>query len=146
VKTIFSKLRITTLALGLIGMFTLASCDKCKKDDDKPSEKEMLVGEWEIKSFTIDGVEVKGSIVSASKIEFEKYTGANGDFEWNINYADGSSERISGDYEVDEEDGEVEFKDQEGDIINLEYDLDKNDLELSGTIDGERYVLKAEKD
>ena len=144
-KTAFSSLSVKTLSLLLLILPAMTSCDKCK-DDDKPTLKEQLVGDWEIKSFTIDGVEVKGSIVTSSKMEFEKYTGSNGDFEWTIQYADGSSETQSGDYEVDETDKEITFENQEGEREKFDFDLDGNDLELSGISDGERVILKAERD
>ncbi|MBK6993451.1 MAG: hypothetical protein IPH31_00475 [Lewinellaceae bacterium] len=146
-KTAFSKFNFVALALLFLTLTAMTSCDKCK-DDDKPTPtvKEQLVGEWEIKSFTIDGVEVKGAIVTASKMEFEAYSGDNGDFEWDIFFVDGSSERQSGDYEVDEEDQEIELENERGDRLKFDFELDGDDLELSGTLDGERYVLKAERD
>ncbi len=126
--------------------FTLAfTFSNCKKDK-KPTLRESLVGEWEIKSFTIDGVETKGSVVRSSKMEFEKYTGTNGDFEWSISYMDGSTDIESGDYQVDEEDGEIEFKSADGNTLQLEFDLDGEELELEGIIDAERVVIKAERD
>ncbi len=143
--TAFSIVSTKALALILLVLPAMTSCDKCK-DDDKPTAKEQLVGEWEIKSFTIDGVEVKGSVITASKMEFEAYTGNNGDFEWDINYIDGSSERQSGDYEVDEEEKEIELEGNDGERLKFDFDLEGDDLELSGTHDGERYVLKAERD
>lgn len=123
-------------------MFALSSCKK----DKKPTLRESIVGEWEIKSFTIDGVETKGTVVKASKMEFEKYTGNNGDFEWSISYTDGSTDIESGDYEMDEEDGEIEFKSADGNTLQLEFDLDGDELELEGIIDGERVVIKADRD
>ena len=126
--------------------FTLAfTFSNCKKDK-KPTLRESLVGEWEIKSFTIDGVETKGSVVRSSKMEFEKYTGTNGDCEWSISYMDGSTDIESGDYQVDEEDGEIEFKSADGNTLQLEFDLDGEELELEGIIDAERVVIKAERD
>ena len=111
-QNVFSKLSTKTLALLLLVLPAMTSCDKCK-DDDKPSDKAQFVGEWEIKSFTIDGVEVKGSVITSSKMEFEAYTGNNGDFEWTIQFADGTNETQSGDYEVDEADQEIEFENEE---------------------------------
>lgn len=144
-KTTFSALSTKVFAMLLLVLPAMTSCDKCK-DKDNPTVKEQLVGEWEIKSFTVDGVEVKGPIITSSKMEFEEYTGNNGDFEWSISYIDGSSELQTGDYEVDEEDKEIELEDNDGDRLKFDFDLDGDDLELSGTIDGERYVLKAERD
>lgn len=139
-----SNLLILSLLLLLVSGFT--SCKKDKDEAPKPTLRERLVGDWEIKSFTIDGVEMKGSIVTTSKMEFEAYTGSNGDFEWFIAYADGSSETQIGDYEVDEADEEIELESNDGDRLKLDFDLNGDDLELSGTLDGARYVLKAERD
>lgn len=139
----FSKINL--LALGLL-LITLPSLVSCKKDKHEPTLRENLVGDWEIKSFTVDGVEAKGFIITTSKMEFEAYTGTNGDFEWFIAYVDGSSETQVGDYEVDEDDKEIELENAEGDRLKFDVDLDDDELELSGIIDGERYVLKAERD
>ena len=59
---------------------------------------------------------------------------------------DGTSEIQSGDYSVDEEDKEIDFENAEGEHQKFDYDLDGDDLELSGISDGERVVLKAERD
>ncbi len=143
----FAILKTNLLAFGLL-LLTVPSLVSCKKDKHPapPTVRESLVGTWEIKSFTIDGVEVKGTIITSSKMEFEAYTGTNGDFEWNINFVDGTSDNQSGDYQVDEADKEIELEDNEGDRLKFDFDLDGDDLELSGTLDGERYVLKAERD
>lgn len=141
-KNAFAKTNLLALGLLMILLPGLTSCEK----DKKPTIRESLVGDWEIKSFTIDGVEVKGSVITASKMEFEAYTGSNGDFEWSINFIDGSSENQTGDYEVDEEDKEIDLENEQGEHLKFDFDLDGDDLELSGTIDGERYVLKAERD
>ncbi len=144
-KTVFSKINLTALALFLLVAPGFTSCDK--DDDNKETDLRVaIVGDWEVTSFTIDGVEVVGTVVLASKMEFEAYTGSNGDFEWLINYGDGSSENQSGDYEVDQEDKEVELQSSDGEILKLDVDIDGDDLELSGNLDGERVVIKAERD
>lgn len=145
-KTTFLKdsLLIFSLLTLLVPGFT--SCKKDKVEPPKPTLREQLVSDWKIKSFTIDGVEVKGTIVMASKMEFEAYTGSNGDFEWTITYADGTTEIQSGDYEVDEADKEIDLENSLGEHLKFDFELNGNDLELSGILDGDRYVLKAERD
>ncbi|MCC7465584.1 MAG: hypothetical protein IT261_04915 [Saprospiraceae bacterium] len=136
---------IKALAFLLLVVPTLTSCDKCKDDND-PTLREQLKGDWEVKSFTFDGVESIGFVVNSSKMEFEAYSGSNGDFEWFISYKDGTSETQAGDYEVDEADKELELENNEGERIKLDIDLDGDDLELSGIIDGERVIIHAERD
>lgn len=140
-----SKISLAAMALLFVAVFGLSSCKK-DKDDPDPTPTQQIVGDWEVKSFTIDGVEIKGTVVLSSKIEFEAYTGTNGDFEWTIIYTDGSSEVASGDYEVDEADREVKLENENGETLKFDFDLDGDELELSGTLDGERYVLKTERD
>ena len=145
-KTLLSKINLATLALLLL---VLAGFSSCKKDDDDKNNSNLraaIVGEWDVTSFTFDGVEVIGTVIISSKMEFEAYTGSNGDFEWNINYGDGSSENQIGDYEVDEEDNEVELQSANGSIFKLEAEVDGDELELSGILDGERVVIKADRD
>ena len=141
-KNVFSK---TSLSAFLLLLLLLPAFTSCKKDK-KPTLRGEIVGEWELKSFTVDGVELKGSIVLASKMEFEEYSGSNGDFEWRITYADGTSENASGDYTLDEEDAEVELENSDGERIKFDVEIKGDDLELSGILDGERYELKAERD
>lgn len=145
-KNAISKTNLLAFSLLLLMLPSLVSCEKDKPEQPVPTLKEKLVGDWEIKSFTIDGVEVKGTFILASKMEFETYTGSNGDFEWSINYTDGTNDTQSGDYEVDEEDKEITLENNEGERLKFDVDLDGDDLELSGTLDGERYVLQAERD
>lgn len=144
-KTVLSKINLAAFALLLLVASGFTSCKK-DKDDDKDNLRGAVVGEWEVTSFTIDGVEVMGTIILASKMEFEAYSGSNGDFEWSINYGDGSSETQSGDYEVDEEDQEIELQSGDGETIKLEAEVDGDELELSGNLDGERVVIKADRD
>ena len=121
-----------------------AGLTNCKKDK-APTLKQEVVGDWEVKSFTEDGAELMGSIVTSFTMEYESYSGSNGDFEWQINYADGSSERISGDYEVDAEDKEIKLIKNDG-STTLDLDVDNDECEIDGIIDGFRYVIKAKRD
>ena len=146
-KNAISKSSLLAFGLLLLLLTGFTSCEKDKDEAPKPpSIREQFVGKWAIKSFTIDGVEVKGSVITASKMEFEAYTGSNGDFEWSINYADGSSEIQSGEYTVDETDKEVDLENAEGEHQKLDFDLDGNNLELSGISEGQRIVMKAKRD
>lgn len=146
-KIILSKINLAALALFLL---VLASFGSCKKDDDTQNNstnlRQAFVGKWEVTSFTIDGVEVMGTVILASKMEFEVNSGSNNDFAWRLNYGDGASESQIGDYEVAQEGKEVELKSSDGDILKLDVDIDGDDLKLSGNLDGERIVIKADRD
>ncbi len=136
------KINFGAIALLLLTLPFLVSCEK----DEKPTLRDEIVGEWKIKSFTIDGVEVKGTVVKTSKIEFEAYTGTNGDFEWYVSYTDGTSETQVGDYTLDEADKEIVLQEDDGKVLKMDFDLNADDLTLEGIIDGERMILKAERD
>jgi hypothetical protein len=140
-KTFVSKSRIFALLMLSIAVVGMTSCKK----DKKPTFKEEVVGDWEVKSFTEDGVELMSTIVTSFTMEYETYAGSNGDFEWVINYADGTSERITGDYEVDVEDKEIKLIKNDG-TTTLDIDVDNDDIEIEGIIDGFRYVIKADRD
>jgi hypothetical protein len=130
------KTTLSTLALFALLLSALSSCEK----DDKLVRD--ITGEWKIRSFTADGVEIMGSLVKSSKFEFEK----NGDFEWIINYIDGSTDISEGEFTIDAEDDEIRFEADNGDIDKMEFDLDGDDLELSGIFEQNRVVIKARKD
>lgn len=140
-KTLVSKSRLFALLMLSIAVVGMTSCKK----DKKPTFKEEVVGDWEVKSFTEDGVELMSTIVTSFTMEYEAYSGNNGDFEWVINYADGSSERIVGDYEIDVEDKEIKLIKNDG-TTTLDIDVDSDDIEIEGIIDGFRYVIKADRD
>lgn len=141
-KNVFSKTGISAILLAMIIMPAFTSCKK----DDKPTLRDEIVGDWKIQSFTVDGVELKGSLVLSSKMEFESYTGSNGDFEWSVNYVDGTSEIQSGDYTIDVEDAEVTLENESGATIKFDVEIKGDKLELTGILDGERYELEADRD
>jgi len=140
-KTLVSKSRLFLFLFLSVAAIGLSNCKK----DKAPTLKQEVVGDWEVKTFTEDGAELMGSIVTSFTMEYESYSGSNGDFEWQINYADGSSERISGDYEVDAEDKEIKLIKNDG-STTLDLDVDNDECEIDGIIDGFRYVIKAKRD
>lgn len=146
-KIFLSKINLAALALLLL---VLANFSSCKKDDDTQNNssnlRQAIVGEWEVRSFTIDGAEVLGTVILASKMEFEVNSGSNSDFAWRLNYSDNSNETQIGDYEVAQEGKEVELKSNDGDILKLDVAIDGDDLRLSGSLDDERIVIKADRD
>ncbi len=140
-KTFVAKSRLFTLLLLSIAIAGLSSCKK----DKEPTLKDEVTGDWEVKSFTEDGVELMEVIVDNFTMEYEEYSGSNGDFDWQINYIDGTSERVTGDYEVDVEDKEIKLIKNDG-TTTMELDVDGNEMVIEGIIDGARYVIKAKRD
>jgi hypothetical protein len=135
---------VKTLVLGLFVLtLSLSACKKDKLAND-------LEGEWKVTSFTFDGEESIGVDINSFKMEYEDYDSDDqeGDFEWNFVYSDGTTESNSGEYEVDGDDKELTVTITNGISISIKFDIDLDDdkLELSGNIDGESVVIKAERD
>jgi hypothetical protein len=130
----------------------LAACCLALSSCKKETLADKLEGEWNVKSYTGDGVEyISPSDITSFDMEYEEYDADDreGDFSWDVRYSDGSSEVISGTYEVDIDDEELELKITNSGLtftVVLDIDLDGDDLELSGNIDGEATVFKAERD
>lgn len=143
-KNVFSKVNLAASALLLV---VLAGFSSCKKDNDNKNNLsslgESIAGKWELSSFTIDGVEIMGAVISASKMEFEAWNGSNSGFEWSLIYSDGSGETQTGNYEEDYEAKEVEIKSRDGDVLKLDIDFNGDGLNLSGYLDDERIIIKA---
>jgi hypothetical protein len=135
----------TLLAL-LLAVCCLA-LSSCKKE----TLADKLEGDWNVKSFTQSGSESIGVDINTFDMEYEEYDADDreGDFSWDVRYSDGSSEVISGTYEVDIDDEELELQVLSGGItitLNFDVDLDDDDLELSGNLNGNAVVIKAERD
>ena len=60
--------------------------------------------------------------------------------DWLIIFTDGSTTRIDGDYEIQNDGREI---DVDGDDLNI--DIDRDNLDMSGNIDGRRWEIEAEK-
>lgn len=141
-QSVFSKISPITFLFALLVLPLFTSC---KKDKDKPSVAKSLVGEWEVEAFLLDGVDYKGNVVTESELEFKAEKNGSAEFKWFIAYSDGDSETIRGKYEVDEDDEVIELKPTGGIRLELEYDLDGNELELTGILDGQDFEMVAEK-
>ena len=138
--------RSTLQALGLILLF-LPGLVSCKKDkNDEPALRDQIVGEWEITSFTVDGLELMDFALNSSVLEFGTADGSKGDYQWSFNYIDGTSTNTDGDYEVDEDSEEVIFDGKTQSEMRYDLDLDGDELEMSGIVDGSRYELKLQRD
>ena len=128
------------LLLLILGSLSFATgCDE--DEDPNVTTNNRLQGDWEVSSFTVDGVEqiITGSVFD---MEFEREDPDNGEFEWNF----GPSGIFRGEYEIESNGEEIEFEFDAGGRFDMEVDIDGDDLELDGTVDNERWVIEAEKD
>lgn len=143
-NTVLSNINLAASALLLV---VLAGFSSCKKDYDNKNSLsslgESIAGKWELRSFTIDGVETMGTVILASNMEFEAYSGPNNRFEWSLIYRDSSGETQTGNYEEDYEAKEVELKSRDGAVLKLDIDFNGDGLNLSGQLDDERIFIKA---
>ena len=136
-KTIFVK--SIGFVLLLLTALSFTSCDKIKRVANN------LEGDWKVKSFTIDGVEAMRVGVNNFTLEFDDYSDDEGDFEWRIIYVDGTSETLSGEYGIDDDGKELELNANDK-AYQMDMDLDGDELELEGIVDGEKVIIKADKD
>jgi len=136
-KTLFiqkGRMFVGVLLLGII--FTA-----CEKVDPNVETNNLLQGDWEVESWTLDGVEQMGSNVNTFDIEFLSQTDTGGETEWSFIDALGNAGKIEADYTVKSEGREI---DVEGDDLSVTFTA--NLLKLSGNIDGNRWEIEAEKD
>ncbi len=143
-KTNFLKISFLTFVLSVFSMFTLTSCDK---DDDSTPDlvKTKIVGTWDFTSFKVGTSEYMGVIIDSASVTFEAFTGAQGDFEQSIVYADGEQDEISGKYTVDEAKKEVKMTaDGETEIVKITF-TSSDKMEWKSTQDGKAVVAKTER-
>lgn len=135
--------RIALLSLVFLSL-TFSSCDPLRP------VLMLLVGDWDVTSFTEDGVESMGTIFTSVQMEFEEYGETEGEFNWTLLGTSGASTFLTGDYQLNDDGTEVEmtFKSGslQGEVVDFDMDLEGEDLELAGNIDGFRWVINAEKD
>lgn len=134
----FGPVSLVLLTFTIFG----TSCEWFRKDD----LQDHIVGEWEVKSFKVDGTELKGSVISSSVLEFDDYEKKKGDFDWTITYVDGSSDFESGYYEVDVEEETLTIKSNDGETLEFDLEIEDDELEFSGNVDGQNFTIKAEKE
>ncbi|MEO0894977.1 MAG: lipocalin family protein [Bacteroidota bacterium] len=105
-----------------------------------------LEGDWDAKSYTIDGEELIGFLVSSFDMEFEEYDGEEGDFELRVFYANGTSENFTGEYSLNTDGDELDLKYSDGTTEEWDLTLEDDDLELESNFNGSLYIIKAERD
>src|SRR5687768_16691836 len=123
----------TFFVLLAVAAISFSSCD-----DDTVSlpTKDKLVGTWDITSYKLDGDEYIGFIFDSASLQFEAYTGEEGQFIQEVTFPDEESTTISGAYTFDEEDDKVAME-YDGDLIFARITITGDDnLEWNGTQDG----------
>lgn len=123
-----------------IFLFALILLMGCKKDEPTPCE--LLQGEWQCESWQENGVEYFGNqaSISSSRIDFvqirevtKETQNIQNDFDWVINYSDGSSETIVGQYDVGERCSEVTLT-YDGDRFEFDFTILNDKLTLEGKL------------
>ena len=138
-KTLFS-LKTLTLLFAIATAFTFTACDK---DDQVEPIKDKLVGTWDITSYKVGGEEYMGFIVDEASIEFQAYTGTDGQFVEEVTFPDEETSVITGAYTVDDEESKV-YMEYDTDLVIAKITFsDEDHLTWDGTQDGFPLVIKA---
>ncbi len=132
--------RTLGLLLMVLSMGMFSSCSP-----EKVLAKS-LEGNWEVTSFTEDGTEVIGFLINTFNLEFKEYDGEEGDFTFTLIYANGTTETLSGEYELNSEGTEMDLTYTDGTVEQWDIENEKDDLTLETNLDGTRYVIQAERD
>lgn len=127
-------------ALGVVIMMSLTSCNP------ENVLARALEGDWEVKSYTIDGEELIGFTVTSFDMEFEEYDGDEGDFNFDLVNSNGQTSNFRGEYSLNSDGDELDLTYNGGDIEMWDISIDGDDMELEANFDGVRYVIDAEKD
>lgn len=105
-----------------------------------------LEGDLEVTSYTLDGEELMGFLITTFDMEFEEYDGDEGDFDFTVVFETGGSDALSGEYSLNSDGDEIDLVYSDGTVEMWDADLEGDDLELTAVIDGVRYVIEAERD
>ncbi|MEO0469850.1 MAG: hypothetical protein AAF206_09540 [Bacteroidota bacterium] len=136
---LFRIAAIVTLAFTIV----LAGCEQQQIIN-------RLEGDWEVTSFTEDGVETINADFNSVTIEFEEYDGEEGDFNWVFIGTNGATVTLTGEYTVNGDGSEVDMAFQSGSLSGstFEFDLevDKEELELQGNVNGFNWIIQADRD
>ena len=132
-----------------IALWTVVLCPLmvvgCKDDDTSPGEdtNNRLEGEWNVISFTQDGVELVGAAANFQSVtyEFEKESALGGEVESTFLLNSGQTSLDEEDYELNEDGDELSLDDGE----QYDIDVDDDDLELEGNIGGFAVRIRAER-
>lgn len=143
-KTVLSKINLTAFALFMLVLPAITSCNKDDKDDN-PTPQTGLSDKWEVSSFTIEGVEIKGVVIRSSQFEFDATTNTTGTFSWVMNYTDNTSDTVIGTYTLTDEGNKITLDSNGDKTIELDITVAGDKLELSGVMDESLIVVKADR-
>ena len=132
----------TYLTIGLTSFLLFSGCTLF--DPDLKIARQ-LEGEWEVTSFTVDGVESMQALFSRFVMEYEKYNDGEGDFNFTLNNIAGGTDNFFGEYVVDEDGTNLELTYDNGAVENWDLDLEKDNLDMTSVIDGSNYRITAER-
>ncbi|MBK7409503.1 MAG: hypothetical protein IPL49_01905 [Saprospirales bacterium] len=128
----------------LLSSFLFSSCSIFDADIRFANR---LEGEWEVKSFTEDGVEMMQFDFNRIQLEFEKYSKGEGDFTFTYTFYDGDIISDFGEYTVDEKGTNLELTYAPNSYVeNWDMDIQKDELTMESVIDQYKYIIKAERD
>lgn len=134
------KLLQQSMLFCLLGLsIILTSC--AKEQDLNKETNELLCGDWEVTSLTVNGGEYIGSVLTKFDMEFKCETDFGGEAEWSLFPINGTPIFLEEDYEIKLDGRELEFGDDDFDL-----DLNEDRLELNGNIGGERWEIEAKRD
>ncbi len=127
-------------AAALLLSFVLTGCSKEARIGKK------LAGTWDATSFTEDGVELIGSLLTSFEMYFGEYNkkDGKGDYKFTAVLL-GSSIIETGTYSLDSAGEEVTFTTDAGETTTYMLTLDGDNLELEGTVDGLKYIIQAKR-
>ena len=125
------------MLFAVLGLFTACT-------EEEPTLSERLDGEWDVESFTVDGVEFMQTTVTSFELEFDDEGEDQGDTKWTIIFFDGSTQVIEGEFEINDGGKELRLSDNTG-YNDFDMEMSGEDLELTGIIAGERWEIEAEK-
>lgn len=133
-KSHIMKTLLHLTALGLV----LALFSGCTLFDKDLKIARNLEGDWDVVSFTADGVETMQVGITSFTMEFKEYDRGNdeGDFKFTIIYSGGGTDILSGEYLVDDDGANLELTYPSGEKEDWDLDLEKDDLEISTISDG----------
>lgn len=139
------KMSILKSGLFLLALFAAAFIS-CKDDENDAADnlKGNIVGAWDLTSFKLSGFELMGTVVDSASIEYEAFTGAQGDFSQEVKYLDEDPrETTEGKYEI--LNGESVKMTADGETYTVKIVINGDNLQLEGEQDGEPLVLKAKR-